>query len=92
MPTCSTPGHPAGAWTEKKGPAAMIAGARFAERPLVPGSRRGLEAEPVDKPARESARDAGHGRARRSKRRTCDRGGGAGVATTVQDAAAAAER
>jgi hypothetical protein len=33
-------GHPAGAWTEKKGPAAMIAGARFAERPLVPGSRR----------------------------------------------------
>lgn len=33
-------GHPAGAWTEKKGPAAMIAGARFAERPAVAGSRR----------------------------------------------------
>jgi hypothetical protein len=33
-------GHPAGAWTEKKGPAALIAGARFAERPPVPGSRR----------------------------------------------------
>ena len=33
-------GHPAGAWTEKKGPAAKIAGARFAERPAVRGSRR----------------------------------------------------
>jgi len=33
-------GHPAGAWTEKKGPAATIAGARFAERPAVRGSRR----------------------------------------------------
>ena len=33
-------GHPAGAWTEKKGPAARIAGTRFAERPVVPGSRR----------------------------------------------------
>ncbi len=33
-------GHPAGAWTEKKGPAAAIAGARFAERPAVRGSRR----------------------------------------------------
>jgi hypothetical protein len=33
-------GHPAGAWTEKKGPAVTIVGARFAERPPVPGSRR----------------------------------------------------
>jgi Calcineurin-like phosphoesterase len=33
-------GHPASAWTEKKGPAATIAGARFAERPAVAGSRR----------------------------------------------------
>jgi hypothetical protein len=33
-------GNPAGSWTEKKAPAAMIAGARFAERPAVPGSRR----------------------------------------------------
>ena len=33
-------GNPAGAWTEKTGPAAMIAGARFAQRPSVPGSRR----------------------------------------------------
>ncbi|HVA84043.1 MAG TPA: metallophosphoesterase [Candidatus Binataceae bacterium] len=33
-------GSPARAWTEKKGPAATIAGARFVERPPVPGSRR----------------------------------------------------
>ena len=33
-------GHPQGSWTEKKGPAAMIAGARFAARPAVVGSRR----------------------------------------------------
>jgi len=33
-------GNPAGSWTEKKAPVAMIAGARFAERPAVPGSRR----------------------------------------------------
>jgi len=93
-------GHPAGAWTEKERPGGddrgrplcrTPAGSRLAPR-AAPARRRGLEAEPVDKPARESARDAGHGRARRSKRRTCDRGGGIGVATTVQDAAAAAER
>jgi len=33
-------GEPAGAWTQKTGPAAMIAGARFIERPAVVGSRR----------------------------------------------------
>ena len=33
-------GHPAGAWTQKTGPAAMIVGARFAQRPAVAGSRR----------------------------------------------------
>jgi hypothetical protein len=33
-------GNPASTWTEKKGPATAIAGARFVERPTVPGSRR----------------------------------------------------
>ena len=32
--------NPAAGWTEKRGPAATIAGARFAGRPAVKGSRR----------------------------------------------------
>ena len=92
-------GHPAGAWTEKKGPAVTIVGARFAERPPVPGSRRErrrrgaaswmtsqltstLAKAPVALAKAASA----------AARRTCDGGGSTGLATTVQDATAAADR
>ena len=93
-------GHPAGAWTEKKAPAAMIAGTRFAERPAVRGSRRErrrrgaavwVPSQLTSTLAKAAAAPAMAG-GRRNGRRTCDGGGGAGLATAAHDAAAVADR